>query len=519
MKRTHIAYIILLVGVSFARPAHAQYNCSYYVDGLDPGKQFGHKLAFTGDVNLDGRPEIVVGTWYPGDLVYGWAHVVTGRTSTILYSNTFSNLWGWELFGSAVGGGLDLNGDSYPDYVVASVVGDGCKLLLYDAGALHMYSGQSGHVFPDCVMGYFGGQEFASSVDVIPDISGDGLADVLIGAQSTPGGGTDRGRVYAYTPALDGTNSDPLAGTFREYTGLHDYDAVGWSVAALGDVNGDGVPDLVSGAPSDWNHPPEDTGRVYVFSGAASETILWTAAASTNGTLFGYDVANAGDLDSDGIDDVIVGEQWSNIAGSKSGRIWAYSGATGAYLWDAAGPQPGINMGISVISAGDLNGDLVPDVAAGAPWWGGKGRVYIFSGLNGSYLADVTGDANNEAFGYDVASGDIDNDGKPDLFVGAKDYSAGLGRVYIFRTTDCCGISVTGDVNLDGVLTAADIILIVDYVFKSGPVPDPCEAAADVNCDGVVTSADIIYLVNHVFKSGPLPCNVCSLVPDTWFCP
>jgi hypothetical protein len=74
-----------------------------------------------------------------------------------------------------------------------------------------------------------------------------------------------------------------------------------------------------------------------------------------------------------------------------------------------------------------------------------------------------------------------------------------------------CPIQVTGDVNSDGVLTAADIIYLVNYVFKAGDLPMPIEGAGDVDCTGVVTSSDIIFEVNHVFKSGPVPCDACTL--------
>lgn len=82
-----------------------------------------------------------------------------------------------------------------------------------------------------------------------------------------------------------------------------------------------------------------------------------------------------------------------------------------------------------------------------------------------------------------------------------------------------CPIVVTGDTNGDELLTAVDIIGTVNFVFKSGPAPQPCQAASDSNCDGVVTAADVVYLVNHVFKSGAPPCDVCSLIPDPWLCP
>ena len=85
---------------------------------------------------------------------------------------------------------------------------------------------------------------------------------------------------------------------------------------------------------------------------------------------------------------------------------------------------------------------------------------------------------------------------------------------------DTCLVKKTGDVNVDGVITSADIIHEVNYVFKGGPKPLPCEAAGDVTCDKVVTSADIIYLVNYVFKGGPVPCDVCTLIRSgLWTCP
>ncbi len=81
-----------------------------------------------------------------------------------------------------------------------------------------------------------------------------------------------------------------------------------------------------------------------------------------------------------------------------------------------------------------------------------------------------------------------------------------------------CPIGVTGDVNQSGGLTSADIILTVNFVFKSGASPLPCDGAADANCSGGVNASDIIGMVNHVFKSGPAPCDACTLFPDTWRC-
>jgi hypothetical protein len=86
------------------------------------------------------------------------------------------------------------------------------------------------------------------------------------------------------------------------------------------------------------------------------------------------------------------------------------------------------------------------------------------------------------------------------------DWSVGTFRV------ELCPVVITGDVNLDGVITAADVIYLVGFVFKSGPAPKPIPAAGDVDCDGIVNTSDIIRSVNYIFKGGPPPCNVCAIL-------
>jgi M6 family metalloprotease-like protein len=89
-----------------------------------------------------------------------------------------------------------------------------------------------------------------------------------------------------------------------------------------------------------------------------------------------------------------------------------------------------------------------------------------------------------------------------------------------FATTFVCPVAITGDVNLSGSLTSADVISLVNYVFKAGATPQPCEAAGDVNCNLAVTSSDIIFLVNHVFKGDVAPCDVCPDIQNAnWTCP
>lgn len=89
------------------------------------------------------------------------------------------------------------------------------------------------------------------------------------------------------------------------------------------------------------------------------------------------------------------------------------------------------------------------------------------------------------------------------------EFDSTYGLAVLVSSGDC-PIALTGDVNVNGTITSADIINLVNYVFKGGPPPLPCVAAGDVNCNGAVTSADIINLVNYVFKGGPPPCDGCT---------
>jgi len=84
--------------------------------------------------------------------------------------------------------------------------------------------------------------------------------------------------------------------------------------------------------------------------------------------------------------------------------------------------------------------------------------------------------------------------------------------------SDSCLVEMTGDVNLDSKITVSDLICAVHAVFLGPCQPQPCRAAADVTCNGVVTSADLITMVNYIFKSGPPYCDVCTIIPEMWTC-
>src|SRR5262245_15844627 len=159
----------------------------------------------------------------------------------------------------------------------------------------------------------------------------------------------------------------------------------GNSVAAAGDVDGDGVPDVIVGAPSAF----DGFGRARVYSGATGAT-LRTFASSVQNDQFGFSVAGVGDLDGDGIGDVIVGILQSSAGGvTAAGRATVFSGATGLPLWSRDGTQPFDFLGSAVARVGDLDGDGVEDPAVGVIYGDNgpafdAGRVEVLSGATGA---------------------------------------------------------------------------------------------------------------------------------------
>jgi hypothetical protein len=202
-------------------------------------------------------------------------------------------------------------------------------------------------------------------------------------------------------------------------------DATGYSVAALGDVNGDGYADLAIGAPFD-DDGGTDSGTLYIVDGFGA-AILHEVHGSA-GQELGTAVANAGDIDGDGVDDVIVGLPGFDTiifpfgVTIDTGAFRVYSGATAGYIFGAAGPAAGARLGTAVAGVGDTNASGVPDVLAGAPQWAAdRGYVVLYEGLTHALLDEWgASGANGDMLGYSLTGlGDLDGNGFANFAMGA----------------------------------------------------------------------------------------------------
>jgi hypothetical protein len=290
----------------------------------------------------------------------------------------------------------------------------------------------------------------------------------------------------SYTPAskLDASGAVPV-GT-RYYLRLRALDAAGnagsWSNGSAlryvnvgrfdNDFNGDGYADAIVGAYGYGSNQ----GRAYIYYGGPSmDNAADITMSGSAGSFFGYSVASAGDVNSDGYADAIVG---AYSYGSGAGRAYIYyGGASMDNVAEVTLPGSGYRFGTSVAAAGDVNADGFADVIVGAEAYSSNtGQAYIYYGGGSSMDTDadvtMTGQASQNYFGFSVASaGDVNGDGFADAIVGGHRYFFGTGRAYIYYGGSLMNPNPDADVIMDGESTSQSF----GYSVAS---------AGDVNGDG-----------------------------------
>ncbi len=366
-------------------------------------------------------------------------------------------------FSSALAVIGDVNGDNIPDYVVGSY-----NQAWNDndhQGRAFVFNGQSGKLLLELDNPYpQADAAFGFSVAAAGDIDQDGIPDIVIGAFGQGEAGSAESIVFGWKDEQGSEHGvrkrvgSGQAFVFSSHDGklLYALEApqlragagFGWSVASVGDLTGDAIPELIVGA-----HSQASEGRAFVFNGKDGTLLRTLAPPPGSGAAgFGWSVhSTGGDLNQDGIPDIVVGAPYSTVEGmSVQGRVYIFSGKNGGLLSVIDNPQPqaGASFGLRVSSAGDLNKDNIPDLLIGAPYQdvgslAAQGAAFAFSGKDGALLLTLHDPVPrpHAGFGWMVsATADTNADEIPEILIGAPfqtvDEFHVQGEVFLYNGRD-----------------------------------------------------------------------------------
>ncbi len=400
----------------------------FRIIGQEAGDQFGLSVSGAGDVNGDGLMDVIIGAprFEQGGLA-GRAYVIYGKAGhTNMDITSLPTADGYEITNSgvhatgfSVASAGDVNNDGIDDMLVGATTdsagGSG-------AGAAYLVFGQAGT--PASVnlaaltpaqgiklTGDMAGDSLGRAVAGLGDVSGDGIEDFLVTAQAQDGNGTNSGAAYVIFGKTSGWANIDLSSLAAAdgfaLLGAAAGDTLGFSASEVGDFNGDGINDLLVGA---HNGAPE--GIAYVIYGGTDianvdlATLTAAQGSQINGVTangrFGQSVSSAGDVDGDGIDDIIVGVPGSAEKGSTTGSAYVIYGKTGGLgninvsslttqdgfkiegrIAGSETASTGAGSGTSVSGAGDINGDGFDDLIVGATGPSGtSGTAHIIYGTS-----------------------------------------------------------------------------------------------------------------------------------------
>ncbi len=380
--------------------------------------RYGWSVASAGDVNGDGFADVIVGApvFDNGQTNEGRAFVYHGSASGLALAaawTTESNQADARL-GSSVSSAGDVNGDGFGDVIVGVPLYDGGqgnegRALVYHGSASGLGAAAAWTVESNQVNAQFG-----SSVAAAGDVNGDDFGDVIAGAFAFDNGQNNEGRAFAYHGSASGLGA-AAAWTAESNQASASF---GHSVAGAGDVNGDGFGDVIVGATL-FDNGQTDEGRAFAYHGSASglgAAAAWTTESNQAGAQLGFSVSAAGDADADGFGDVWVGAPFYDNGQTNEGAAFLTLGrAAGlAATVDSTleGNQAEANLGYSVASAADVDGDGSSDVIAGAYQFDSgqtnEGRVIAHQTVEGHSFTFSVDDL-FQAINDDLSGEDVDD--------------------------------------------------------------------------------------------------------------
>ncbi len=381
-----------------------------------------------------------------------------------------------DAFGSAVASIGDLDGNGAEDLVVGAPGDDetgtnrGALWIVFrdgDGSTLGVQKINEANGFFEAELQ--DQDAFGSSLTYLGDIDLDGFREIAVGAPGDDGSGANRGAVYLISLRPNGTVSAfaRIAAGSNGFTGgLQDGDEFGSAVAAIGDLEGNGVTELAVGAPGDDDGGPSRGAVWILFLGFDGQVVGHRKASAATGSLFeellddfdqfGNALAALGPLDASGGADLAVGAFGDDDGGPSHGAVWilflATDGTVEGYqkISDTQGGfggaiENGDAFGVGLAALADVDGNLVRDLAVGVlrdadggPQRGAVWIVYLEADGEARGQVKISDTSGGFAGGLDDfdhfgsglgAVGDLDGDGAPDLAVGApQDDDGGTDR-------------------------------------------------------------------------------------------
>ncbi|HSU94908.1 MAG TPA: FG-GAP-like repeat-containing protein [Gemmatimonadaceae bacterium] len=389
---------LLPTAADFANPFVEKVKVLLEIDGDSAGDQFGWIARDMGDVDHDGANDFV--TSAPTKNVdgenAGRVSVYSSRTGKLLWS---ANGKPGEQLGTGVESAGDVDGDGVQDVVAGAPY----------SGRAYVYSGTDGHAL-FTLRAENDSDAFGQHVSSAGDVDHDGHADFLIGAPQNRAGGRGAGRAYLYS----GKDGHLLLTLTGERAG----DAFGSTVGGYSDSL---HTFLVVGAPAAGSGK---TGRTYVYDGLSKKPKFIIESDSTGRALGAMFVSVMGDVNGDGVPDVFASDFTNGAKGPSTGRIYVHSGRDGKRLITLTGEGPGEGFGIGPGKTGDVDHDGRADLVVGSWQYSNAatsgGRVYLYSGHDGHLIETYTDRIPGDTFGFDaVGIGDVDGDGTVDFLLTA----------------------------------------------------------------------------------------------------